>query len=86
MNKFDVENKIVNGLTEERRNRLSAINNNATAMGLTFRLVDEHLVANTPETDAKIELLESMLEEFKIIRKNYNSKLEELSISIFSSK
>ena len=55
-------------------------------MGLSFKLIDEHLVANTEETDEKIEQIESVLKEFEIIRRDYNSKLDKLSQSVFSGK
>ncbi len=80
------QGKLINGLGVERRERLAAANSNASAMGLSFKLIDEHLVANTEETDKKIEQIESVLKEFEIIRRNYNSKLDKLSQSVFSGK
>ncbi len=78
--------KTINGLSVERRNRLAAISGNADAMGLNFKLIDEHLVINTAETDKLIEEAETILKEFEVIRKESNHKLEEMSNKIFSGK
>lgn len=78
--------KNINGLSVERRNRLSAISTNADVLGLNFRLISEELVANTVETDILIEQAENVLKEFEETKKESNRKLEELSNKIFSSK
>lgn len=78
--------KTINGLSIDRRTRLSVINTTATALGLNFKLIDEHLVANNTETDKLIEEAENLLKEFELIRKDYTSKLENISNKVFSGK
>ena len=78
--------KNISGLSAERRNKLAAINTNASALGLNFRLIGEDLVANTAETDTLIEQAEAILKEFEVKKKESNLKLEEISSKIFLSR
>lgn len=80
------QEKMINGLSVERRNRLATISIMADAHGLSFKLISEHLVANTEETDKLIEEAENTLKEFIAKKEEYNRKLEELASKVFSSK